>query len=180
MILLRIDHWRLFLLLLTPAIFGGLVLLFGDAAFQSHAATLIVSQMLSFVFIGAFAWWIYAMGIHLARLEPNRDRSLSLFKFGLLFALIYRVLIDLYILWFNLTQGASIDFENQLWVVPFHLLATAAVLYSMALNATLLVSTEQHELRSFRDAWKTFVLLLAFPIGLWHVQPRLQSLFGCQ
>ncbi len=178
MLLLRIDHWKLFLLLLTPAILGGLVLLFGDAMLQSHAVTLMVSQLLSFVFIGVFVWWIYTIAIHLARLGPNQSRNLSLFKSGLLFALIYRVLIDLYMLWFGLTHGASMDLENALWVVPFHLLATVAVLYCFVLNATLLVSTEQQQPRSFRDAWKTFVLLLVFPIGLWFVQPRLQSIFG--
>jgi len=175
MSLLRIDHWKLFLLLFVPAIVSGIVLLVGDSMFHNHAITLIVSQIFTFVFVGVFVAWIFAMGIHLAQLESNRPQSMSLFKGCLAFGLLYRVLIDLYMTWYGISTGASIELENQLWIVPIHLLATIAVLYCFYLNAKLLVSAERGRASTFKDVWRTLVLLLAVPLA-WLVGVYLASL----
>src|SRR5947209_6089380 len=119
MLLLRLDPWKLFLLLCAPAILSVVVLLFGDNLFRAHAITLVVSIIFKFVFIGVFVYWIYAIGAHLARLEPNQHLRLSLFSGALAFALVYRVLIDLYTLTYSIANGGDFDLENQLWIVPF-------------------------------------------------------------
>ena len=175
MFLLRLDRWKLFLLLFAPAILSVVVLLFGDSLFHAHAITLILSELFKLVFIGVFVYWIYAIGTHLARLEPNQHRRLSLFIVALAFALVYRVLVDLYTLTYSIANGGDFDLENQLWIVPFHLLATVAAFYCFYVDAQLLVSAERQQPGDFRHVWKTFLLVALFPIGLWFTQPRLQK-----
>src|SRR5437870_13696951 len=129
MLALRLDPWKLFLLLLSPAILIVVVLLSGDSLFRDHAVSLSLSELFKLVFIGLFVYWIYAIGAHLAGLEPNRHRRLWLFNVALAFALIYRVLVDLYTLGYSIANHADFDLESQLWIVPFHLLATIAAFY---------------------------------------------------
>src|SRR5207249_141845 len=158
-----------------PAILSVVVLLFGDSLFRAHAITLVASQLLKFMFIGVFVYWIYAIGAHLARLEPNQHHRLFLFSGALAFALVYRVLIDLYTLGYSIANHADFDLENQLWIVPFHLLATIAAFYCFYVDAQLLVSAERRQPGDLRHVWKTFLLMALFPLGLWYTQPRLQK-----
>ena len=175
MFLLRLDPWKLFLLLFIPAVLSVVVLLSGDSLFRDHAITLIASQSLKFVFIGVFVYWLYAIGTHLARLEPNQRRRLALFNGALAFALVYRVLVDLYTVGYVIATRADFDLESQLWIVPFHLLATVAAFYCFYVDAQLLVSAERRQPGDFRHVWQTFLLMALFPIGLWFTQPRLQK-----
>src|SRR5947207_11809196 len=105
--ILRLAAWKLFLLLFAPAILSVVVLLFGDSLLRDHTITLAVSLLLKFVFIGVFVYWLYAIASHLSRLEPNQRRRLLPFTLALAFALVYRVLIDLYTLSYSIANGAD-------------------------------------------------------------------------
>ncbi len=155
-----------------------MVLLISTYLWDDNPGLLITSQIFTFIFVGVFAYWIYSLGIHLARLTPNQSFSLSLFKFALLVSTLYRVFIDTYSLWYNISYHARLNLESNLWVIPFHLLATSAALYCFYTNARLLVSAERKRPSGFKDVWQTFGLILAFPIGLWFIQPRLQKLWA--
>ena len=177
MALLKLDAWQVFLLLLAPAILAALVMFVSGNATDPRP-TLIISQLLAFVFIGLFVYWIYSIGYHLARREPKDAREWARFAIALTLALIYRVGIDGYMFWLGLTSQTSIDLEGELWIVPLHLLATLAVLYCFYLNAKWLDAAEQKHPRAFKDFWRTFVLMALFPIGVWYIQPRLQRILG--
>jgi hypothetical protein len=172
MMLLRIDRWKLFLFFMMPALVGGTLMLAGKFVFGDNRAVLLIGQIITLIAIAAFVYWGYSIGINLARLAPNQNHNLLLFKFALAFAFIYRVSVDLYSVY------ASMDVESVLWIIPIGLTATIAALYCFYTDAKLLVSAERQQLSEFKDVWKTFVLIAIFPIGVWSIQPRLQTLLG--
>lgn len=178
MALIKLESWKLFLLILIPATLGVILLLIHKFWLGDNSILLILAQISTFIFVGLFVYWIYSIGTYLARLTPNHNLSLGLFRFALVFSTIYRVSIDIYALGYNVTHHSSIDLERELWIIPLHLLATVAALYCFYLDSRFLVSAERKQLSYFKDVWKTFVLILAFPIGIWFIQPRLQRLFA--
>ena len=177
MALLKLDSWKLFLLLLIPALVGAAGLLISTYLQEDNPSLLIISQFFTFMFVGVFVSWIYSLGTCLARLTPNQSFSLSLFKLALLGATLYRVSIDSYGLWYSVSYHARLNLESNPWIFPLHLLATGAALYCFYTTARLLVSAERQRPGGVKDVWTTFGLLLAFPMGLWIIQPRLQTLW---
>ena len=178
MTLLKLESWKLFLLILTPAIVGATVLLINKYLLNDNPALLVIGQFFTFIFVGVFVYWIYSLGTHLARLTPNPSFSLSLFKSALVFSTLYRVSIETYSLWYSVSYHSRLDLESDLWIIPLHLLATVAALYCFYTNSRLLVSAERQQPSDFKDVWQTFGLILAFPIGIWFIQPRLHKLFA--
>ena len=178
MTLLKLESWKLFLLILTPAIVGAMVLLISQYLLEDNLSLLILGQILTVIFVGVFVYWIYSLGTHLARLPPNQNFSLSLFKSALVFSTLYRVSIEALSLWHSVSYHSRLDLESNLWIIPLHLLATVTALYCFYTNARLLVSAERKQLSDFKEVWPTFGLILAFPIGIWFIQPRLQKLLA--
>ena len=178
MALLRLESWKLSILILSPAIVGAMVLLISQNLLNDNPSLLVVGQILTVIFVGVFAYWIYSLGTHLARLPPNQNFSLSLFKSALVFSTLYRVSIETYSLWYSVSYGSRLELESDLWIIPLHLLATVAALYCFYTNSRLLVSAERQQPSDFKDVWQTFGIILAFPIGIWFVQQRLHKLFA--
>ena len=178
MALLKLEGWKLFLLILIPAIVSAMVLLISKYLLDDNPSLLVISQILTVIFVGVFVYWIYTLGTQLARLTPNQSFSLLLFKCALVFSTVYRVSLEAYSLWYSVSYHMRLDLESDLWIIPFHLLATVATLYCFYTNARLLVSAERQQLSDFKNVWPTFGLILAFPIGIWFIQPRLQKLLA--
>jgi hypothetical protein len=178
MTLIKLESWKLFLLILIPAMLGVIDLLMGKFFLGDSPRLLILGQIFTLVFVGVFVYWIYSLGTQLRQLRPNQNFSLALFKSALVFSTLYRVSLEAYGLWYQVTYHSGINLESELWIIPMHLLATLAALYCFYTNSRLLVSAERKQPSDFKDVWKTFGLILAFPIGIWFIQPRLQKLFA--
>ena len=129
MALLKLEGWKLFILILTPALVGAMVLLISQYLLNDNPSLLVVGQILTVIFVGVFVYWIYSLGTHLARLPPNQNFSLSLFKSALVFSTLYRGSIETYSLWYSVSDHSRLDLEIDLWIIPLHLLATVAALY---------------------------------------------------
>lgn len=180
MAILRLESWKLFLLMLLPALLGALALLIGNSVQAGNSLLIVSGQIGTFLFVGVFVYWIYQLGASLVQLAPNQNFSLALFTLALGFSTLYRIAIDSAGLWYRLNYQTAFNLETLLWIVPFHLLATVAALYCFYTDAYLLVSAERKQAGDFKTVWPTFGLILAFPIGLWVIQPRLQKLFSRQ
>ena len=178
MALLKLEGWKLFILILTPAIVGAMVLLISQYLLNDNPSLLVVGQILTVIFVGVFVYWIYWLGTYLAQLPPHQNFSLSLFKSALVFSALYRVTIETFSLWYSVNYHSRLDLESSLWIIPIHLLATVAALYCFYTDSRLLVSVERQHPSGFKDVWQTFGLILAFPIGIWFIQPRLHKLFA--
>jgi hypothetical protein len=63
-------------------------------------------------------------------------------------------------------------------IVPLHLLAMFAIVYSMGFAARRLVTLERQQPARFSDYRTTFFLFWFFPIGVWIIQPRVNRLLG--
>lgn len=178
MTLLRLESWKLFLLMLLPALLGALALLLGNSVAAGNSLLIVMGQIGTLLFVGVFVYWIYGLGAYLVQLSPNQNFSLAGFTIALGFSTLYRVTLDTAGLWYRLKYQTSLNLETVLWIVPFHLLATLAALYCFYMDAHLLVSAERKQASGFKAVWPTFGLILAFPLGLWFIQPRLQKLFS--
>jgi len=176
MALLKLKSWKLFLLMLTPALLGAVSLLSSQYRQSVNAPLLVFGQVCTFLFLGVFVVWIDRLGTQLVQLPPNQGFNLSPFKWALIASTGYRLALDTYQLWFSLLNHVPLRLEENLWVIPFHLLATFAALYCFYTDAYLLVSAEKKHPGRFSAVWKTFGLILAFPLGLWFIQPRFQTL----
>jgi len=164
--------------MLLPALLGALALLFGNSVEAGNSLLIVSGQIGTLLFVGVFVSWIYQLGAYLIQLSPNQNFRLAVFTVALSFSTLYRIAIDTAGLWYRLTYQTALNLETILWIVPFHLLATVAALYCFYTDAYLLVSAERKQAGDFKTVWPTFGLILAFPIGLWFIQPRLQKLFS--
>lgn len=180
MALLKLESWKLFLLMLTPALLGASALLLRNSVEVHRSLLLVIGQIGALLFVCVFVYWIYQLGAYLVHLPPNQNYSLAVFTVPLGFATLYRVAIDAYGLWYGLKYQAAINLETILWIVPLHLLATLAALYCFYTDARMLVSAERKQSSGFKAVWPTFGLILIFPIGIWFIQPRVQKLFSHQ
>src|SRR5262245_58185102 len=115
MALLKLKSWKLFLLILLPAIIGATVLLISTYLRDDNPGLLVISQSFTFIFVGVFVYWIYSLGTHLAQLTPNQSFSLALFKFALIVSTLYRVAIDAYSLWYGISYHSRLNLESNFW-----------------------------------------------------------------
>src|SRR5215510_3250075 len=135
MALLKLKSWKLFLLMLIPALVGATLLLISQSRQNENVTLSVISQVCTFLFLGMFVAWIDRLGTYLVQLPPNQTFGLARFKWALLLSTGYRVSIDTYQLWFSLHSQTPLRLEDNLWVIPFHLLATLAALYCFYTDA---------------------------------------------
>ena len=62
-------------------------------------------------------------------------------------------------------------------IIPCHLLAIFAILYSFYVLAKLLKTAEKQRESDFEDFIAEFFFFWIFPIGIWFIQPRINKLF---
>lgn len=125
------------------------------------------------IFIETFALWQLSIGLNLAKNSTLK----KMFIFNMIFAILYRFLTNCYQAVYFYQMGEFVQIENLLWLIPFHLYATAGVVYCFYLNAKWIISAEEeNDNHSTADIYSTFFRLLIFPWGLWKIQPRLNRI----
>lgn len=168
-IYLRAKHWQLFLVLVGSMFLTQALML--NSVMDGGAVNPLV-MILPTVLIGAvFFGWIWAIASACYRALP-RDLASSPrpMQIGLVYALIYISLSGI------LLFGSG----NQLpgYVALMHLLAMAAIFYSLGYTAKQLTKLEQKQDVTFFSYSGPFFLLWFFPLGIWFIQPKVNQLLG--
>ncbi len=165
---LKLRHWELFLMLALPTL---LCFLF-DIPFKP----LVVASIGLFLMLVLFGW-MYSVGSWAnRRLPESRRRSPLPFAVGLALPLVYLLMyIFLYI---PLLQSGSPPTRPPIWLLPMHMMSMVGVFYGIWYTAKSFKSLLENEDADFMIFSSTFFLLFIFPLGVWIIQPNVNSLYA--
>ncbi len=132
------------------------------------------------LFIEMFVLWHFAIGLNLWYTEENSMQK-KLFVINMLFALVYRMSGNIYQAVYYYHHAVFPDMEKFLWIIPVHLYASIGSVYCFYQNARWITLAEKNNgINPGMSIRQTFFRLLAFPWGLWNIQPRLNRLAAMQ
>ncbi len=171
-IFVKAKHWQLFVvlcgLMYTPSLF----------IFDSPIPFLY--DALTVIFMLVFFCWLYAIAI-----ECNKRTSVELQK-SPTYMLISLIYVATYAIVFSIllslaqdsTQPLNIALLIPLIIIPFHFLAAVCIFYSFGFTAKRLVTLQRGKSVDFYDYIGTFFMFWFFPLGIWFIQPKVNSLLG--
>jgi len=176
-ILARMKSWLLFVLSLTPMLLA--MLLFfppteAHADLEGFESTFKTMMLISLFGTLIFYAWILTVGIVCNQsLDDSFRKSERLFRFSVPFAMLYITIL----IWAFPEAILSEDRAVlRMIIIPLHIAATLLLFYSMFFSARSVAMLDQPASPGF---WRTlgyFLLILYFPIGLWFIQPRVNSI----
>lgn len=169
--LLTLKHWQLFIII-------GLSYTIGIAFWGSHfsigdISSLEISVLFGIVYLFFFFSWILTIGLFLNSISENPYR----FRKGLL---IFAVLCSMtgYIE-LNLQRLAIEGVIIPIWFSTLMAPLTAfGIIYTFYNIPKSLKSIELDRKVPFKECIVDTILLFAFPIGVWFIQPRINRLFS--
>ncbi len=165
---LKLRHWELFLMLALPTL---LCFLF-DIPFKP----LVVASIGLFLMLVLFGWMFSIGSWANRRLPESRRRSPLPFAVGLALPLVYLLMyIFLYI---PLLQSGSPPTRPPIWLLPMHMMSMVGVFYGIWYTAKSFKSLLENEDADFMIFSSTFFLLFIFPLGVWIIQPNVNSLYA--
>lgn len=170
--LLKISRWALFLLIIGIPLIGFPFTIFG-ILLGSQMFISLIYFLIMLVPSALFVLWLYSVGKRLYHELQSAERRIlnyKLFRFNLLFLLGYLIL--LYIFMF-LTFNSDVLYH--ILFIPLHLYAAYGILYGIYFGARTLSMFEK-EGSDLEDYFGNLFLFWFFPIGLWIIQPKMNSL----
>lgn len=167
-IFLRAKHWQLFLILVGSMFLAQSIMfssLHGDGT--SHPLVLMLPTfVMGFLLFG----WLWAIASACSKAMPSElYSSPKPMQFLLIYALLYMG-------YFGIVFGSLT--MPQVYIFIPHLLAMAAIFYSLGFTAKQLTKLEQGKNVSFFSYSGPFFLFWFFPLGVWFVQPKVNELLG--
>ncbi len=175
--LLKIEPWKLFCLIVLLPMFIQSDWMKYIVEMSNSQLLLNIYNVISILISLVYFFWIYLLARNLYAQLPNTVK-MSIIRFNIFFfiPLIYGILLFVYTDFFDQTKlmqnSAFIDA-----LLPFHFFIIFCVLYCFYFNAKALKSIEFKKPVEFRDYVFTFFLIWFYPIGIWFIQPRVNSLF---
>lgn len=159
---IKAKAWQLFLLFIVPALLEPLFLVSGMTSLFVFGT---MTALGGLVVIG----WIWSVGIAAnERLPSNLKKSTVMFSWGLLFALTY-----MFVLGIVFVPGR---FPH--YVIPIHLASMYFMFYALWFAARQFVTLQREQSVKFADFSGPFFLMWFYPIGVWFLQPQVNSLLG--
>jgi hypothetical protein len=166
---LKAKHWQLFIVLMG-AMLSAQALMFSSVS-KGEAPSAVALVAPTFI-MGAlvFGWlWSVASACYNA-LPSELASSPTPMKVGLIYSLVYLVFSGQF---FTNPDGGLPGY-----IVIMHLLAMAAIFYSLGFTSKQLTKLEQGKNVSFYNYSGPFFLFWFFPIGIWFIQPKVNELLG--
>jgi hypothetical protein len=166
---LRAKHWQIFLLLFGLYIVGAVA-----ATAQSPPAIAKIGTLFGAVVVLAMFCtlaWFWSMGSFLSSIvHPALRPKMGFFRFALTYPALY---IFVFIALF---QSAATRPALFAVIFPFHFFAVFCMLYDLYFVSKNLVLAETSKSASFGDYAGPLFFLWFFPVGVWFIQPRINSL----
>lgn len=173
----RLRNWQLFLFVAVPfCVIPFLAAPDIEATRELDALNDQFTKMmlLSSPLIVALYAWIWTIGVVSNRnlADPLR-RSTKLFNIAVPFVIVY----FLFAVWAWPRTVMSNDPVMSVGIVLFlHMVATAFLVYALIFAARSISSLDRDRLSGFGRSLLFVLAILYFPIGLWWIQPRLNSI----
>lgn len=166
---IKAKNWQLFILLITPMLLSQILILSSFLSREMPNTSLFFGlTLLMMLLLFGWIWSIASMSFK--KLPPELASSPITMKLGLIYAIAYFFVASTF---FMNPQGGLPGY-----IVPLHLLAMAAIFYSLGFTAKQLIKLEQQKDVSFVDYSGPFFLLWFFPIGVWFLQPKVNRLLS--
>ena len=180
---LRVKHWQLFLLLMGLPIIVQSIGAVSIFTTKDPRMILTTFPIIMVLFIGIFLGWFYALGTNLHKKLPETVKmSLSKFKLFLFIPMVYMLGLCIWIasLFVNTPESGNHAAGIILLIIPLHLFSMFCLFYCIYFIAKSLKAVELQKPVSFNDYAGEFFLIWFFPIGIWIIQPRINTLFDQQ
>lgn len=173
----RLKHWQVFLVTGLPflSLYFGFKPHIEVARDPAEFEALFSRMMWSLLPIIGFVYiWIWSIGRFANRLIELNVRSPSrFFDFCFPYAFAFVVFAIMFF-------PKPSNFENppvpMAVIFPLHILATVCTFYALAFSAKNLKMAEENRKIGFWGALFPFFMVWFFPVGVWFIQPRLNSL----
>lgn len=178
---LRLKHWQLFLLAFILPIACQPFALAALTKFHNSALGmgLFLLMMLSCL-IPLFSWF-YALGINLyPKLPEMTNLKLRKFKIFWLIPVVYIGTSMIFMVGKFVFSMPTLHIPGLivLIIVLLHLFSMFCIFYCLYFVAKSLKAVELERPVSFSDYAGEFFLIWFFPIGVWFIQPRINSIFS--
>lgn len=185
--ILRAKHWQLFIL------FFGIPIVIQIISMVTIMNVVVKSEgnpesILTFVILGVIytaivilvlfvqLGWYWGVGAKLIEYTSLRlELKIMKFKWAFLIPFGYFGVLILYGLYAVLSTTPPSPFIF-LFIVPLHLFSLACILYVIYFCAKSIKSIEENRVVTFSDCVGEFFLILFFPIGIWFIQPRINTI----
>lgn len=175
--ILKLKHWKLFLLLAGPTILLlPVILIFVVKSLNLSLLPLLFPIVIASSLV-VFLIWIYTLGVNLHKKLPI-DSTLNLTKFRLFFFL-YSAYSICFILFSSGLLGDHLLSPSSMGFMALgNFLSLFCFFNCIHFVSKALKTLEIGRTATFNDFIGDFVLIWFFPFGVWFIQPRVNKLFN--
>ena len=186
---LKAKHWQMFSLIFVIPISLQATLVPWLVLNNYWTLALVTSLITVVLSTGTFYLWLWTIGTGLHhRLPIGVNMNLNFFKISLLYPVIYVscLIICITLLVNQFMQGAALDSfidptSSILYVliavvVILHLTAIFCVFYTFWFSAKIIHAVRSNTPIGFSKILNEFFLLWFLPIGIWFIQPKINSI----
>lgn len=171
-IFLRAKHWQIFILLWGTYLAGQITLIFiiplGPVAEPKKVG--IIAEAIMLPFFVFFMGWIWSLGSYLYSISEWRlNLNFYVFRFAVCFSALFLLSGIPFLL-------SSTEWELEFIAIPVALFSMCCLLYSILFVAKTLTAVENREAVTSNEHAKYFILVFAFVIGIWIIQPKINRL----
>jgi len=172
---LRARHWQLFLLLAVIPMVAEMVAMISmpmnAGSSKGPGGGDFVFASITMLYMFCFLIWFWSLSSFLNSIvKPELKLKTKFLRFSLIYPAIY---IPFFLAIF-------FDLKPELFaiVLPLHFLAMFCIFYLLRFASKTLALAETGRPVSFYDYAGPFFLLWFYPVGVWIVQPRVNSLYA--
>ena len=163
----KAKHWQLFIVL-----FGCMI---APSFFIFESAIPFAFEAFTIIFMLGFFGWLWPVGSECNKRTPvELQKSPLPVLFGLVYAALYAVVFSILLA----PEPGDIESSNMAYILPFHLGAMACIFYSLGYTAKRLVTLQRGQKVGFFEYSGPFFMFWFFPLGIWFIQPKVNSLLG--
>ena len=163
-IFMKLKSWQLFIILAAPIIY-----IIRHPVYVDIFGYYIAGMILGVVYY----FWVWTIAIESnRRLKKDLKKKTALLSIGIFIVFINAA----YYLYFIAKSEFPIVPHMPIWMAILQIVVSIWTAYILYFSAKQLVALEMQRKVSFHEVGKTLFLLLAFPIGVWIIQPKVNNL----
>jgi hypothetical protein len=178
-IFLTLKHWQLFILLVGVPFTAEILLMGAVVASRDPRVAFYLFPILLILSLGSFSAWFYSLGTNLFKRVPLTVKmSLTRFKIFFFFQIAYILFLTVFMagVFSSVSIVGNVNPAIFSFILPLHIFAMFCIFYCLYFNAKALKAIELKRPVTFGEYAGEFFLIWFFPIGVWFLQPRINSL----
>ncbi len=172
-VLLKLKSWQAFILLLGVPLIAYLLL--GSSLTQGNRTNFFLIGTFEFVFSLMMLFWFEVLGVQVNLFVSKELRPKTrLFTFGIFFTAIYIIILQAFLIFYSGSYSLN---ELVTFIAPLHLISASLMFYCIYFISKNLLLAEKDKKVKIEELIGPFLALMFLPIGIWHLQPRINTLY---